>query len=380
MDREPLDLDVLALEAEALVVRLIGPDRLDMLVLTMLDYDVPPVFLWASHAPAVSAAADLVADAVRPQVSDLRGKDLDVLAHMRRALVFDRDPARGLLELATSPRYRVIPSSLLQPPVANSRVLTTAPSLRERIDKRGLLDLAGDLDPRPDVLFVGEWAVPYHQLLRRGFTAQINNVLIGRLLTLRRAGLAVRVAIDERRLHPRADHQRIEERDFWGGPPLTEAALDDPTRRLSEVRSHGWPEGAERLPWEIDEHVGVLTSLSGTTRTIVIEEVTHPSLQAESEFQLVRYVHAERDIGRHVFTHLDGAVRYYDRAAYEARRAARWPASESESPQGRRKVFRVDGDIDTAAWVEVVAQWFRGNRLILEALAELAEPAAADRV
>lgn len=36
-----------------------------------------------------------------------------------------------------------------------------------------------------------------------------------------------------------------------------------------------------------------------------------------------------------------------------------------------RKVFRLDGDIPTDEWAEIVPMWFRGNLLILEYLNEL---------
>ncbi|OGO53773.1 MAG: hypothetical protein A2Z32_10655 [Chloroflexi bacterium RBG_16_69_14] len=68
---------------------------------------------------------------------------------------------------------------------------------------------------------------------------------------------------------------------------------------------------------------------------------------------------------------MDGAVRYYRPDAYEARRAADWPHGEGQ-PDGRRKVFRINGSIDTAAWSNLTALWFRGNELVCEALATLA--------
>jgi hypothetical protein len=167
------------------------------------------------------------------------------------------------------------------------------------------------------VLLVGEWAMPYHQLLRRAFTSGVNDVLIAKVLRLWGSGLGVRVAIDERRLHARADHVRIEERDYWAGPPFTAARIDDPTVPSPDIRWHGWPAGSNLMPWEIDEHLSVRTSLDGVIRTIEIEEVTSPSLERESAYRLVRYIHVHRDITQHTFVHVDGSVRYYNRSVYE---------------------------------------------------------------
>jgi hypothetical protein len=197
----------------------------------------------------------------------------------------------------------------------------------------------------------------------------MNDVLIASLLRLAGQGQTVSLAIDERRMHPRSEHLRWEERDYWSGPPLTFERLDDPDRRAPEILQHGWPVGAKLLPWEIDEHVTVRTKLDGARRTIEIEEITRPSLLDQSEYQLVRYAHAERDITCHTFTHLDVAVRYYERGRYEARRDERWPTDESNEPVGHRKVFRVDGDLADDEWLDTVGLWFRGNRLIWEALA-----------
>ena len=112
---------------------------------------------------------------------------------------------------------------------------------------------------------------------------------------------------------------------------------------------------------------------------VEIEELTDPTLEGRCDFQLVRYLHAERDLERHLFTHMDGAVRFYERGSYEERLSLRWPSSELGAPAGRRKVFRADGDISTAQWSDLVALWFRGNHLVLEALATLTSGAAARR-
>ena len=219
---------------------------------------------------------------------------------------------------------------------------------------------------------------PINQFLRRNFGARVNDTLIGELLRAGAAGATVQVAIDERRLMARGDYRRYLERDYWNGPPMSEESLDDPNRRGVEILQHGWPAGKERLPWSVEEHLSIRTYLSDATRTIEIEEITYPTLLRESEFQLVRYLHAERDIERHRFTHMDGAVRFYDRGMYEARREVRWPTGPENGPEGRRKVFRLDGEISTTDWVEIVAQWLRGSELLLEALAELAAPTAVE--
>jgi hypothetical protein len=135
------------------------------------------------------------------------------------------------------------------------------------------------------------------------------------------------------------------------------------------VLVHAWPADKERLPWDNVEQAIIRTSLDGSVRTIEMEELIDPARNVNSVYQLVRYAHAQRDIERRTFIHLDGAVRYYNEEAYTARRAVPWPRSEAEQPVGRRKTFRIDGDMDTKVWADLVAYWFRGNELVLEALA-----------
>ena len=46
-----------------------------------------------------------------------------------------------------------------------------------------------------------------------------------------------------------------------------------------------------------------------------------------------------------------------------------------ESAGRYRKVFRLDGDIETDAWSDIAARWFRGNRLMTEFLNSLSAQA-----
>jgi hypothetical protein len=45
-----------------------------------------------------------------------------------------------------------------------------------------------------------------------------------------------------------------------------------------------------------------------------------------------------------------------------------------ESAGRYRKAFRLDGDIETDAWNNIAARWFRGNRLVKEYLDSLSAP------
>lgn len=367
-----IDGDRLGEDAAEVVRRLIGQQPLDELVQAMLDHEVPPVFLWRRDYPTLDEVKGRVESALRAHLDDATTDDRTLIGTAQR-LYFESDPARALLALGTGPGYFAVPESLVGLPDPSSRVFSRVPGLVDRLDNRGLLDISG-LDAQPDILFVDDWAIPYHQFLRRGFSSRPNDLLIAGLLRQSRDGLSVHLAIDERRIHRRGEHLRIEERDYWFGPPMVESRLDDPDQRAPEVLVHAWPADKERLPWDNVEMAIIRTSLDGVVRTIEIEELIDPALNVKCEYQLVRYAHAQRDIERNMFIHLDGAVRFYDPVAYQARRAVPWPRAEAEQPVGRRKTFRIDGDMDTKVWADLVACWFRGNELVLEALVGMSAP------
>ena len=125
-----------------------------------------------------------------------------------------------LLEAAPWNDYFSVPESMLLPPDPHSRVFEAEPHLLMRLDDNGLLDVGG-LDARAHGLFTGDFSLHYHQLLGRGFGSNIHYELTGTLLGLAsRNDLTGRLAIDERRLRYRNEHEEIEERDYWRGPPL----------------------------------------------------------------------------------------------------------------------------------------------------------------
>ena len=94
------------------------------------------------------------------------------------------------------------PSTLLQPPAHDSKVLSAIPSglLSDHLDDRGLLELADGIEPQPDrVLLIREWAVPLSPVPSEGTfgaSKSINDALIGELSRARAAGATVQVAID----------------------------------------------------------------------------------------------------------------------------------------------------------------------------------------
>jgi hypothetical protein len=201
----------------------------------------------------------------------------------------------------------------------------------------------------------------------------MNDPLMTKLLQVgARPGNSLRVAIDERRLTTPAAMVRTIEEDFWHGPRLTEGWLDD--RNAVGRTVHRYPDGEFKRELGYDA-VFAYWRMSDEGKVLQLEELTRPEAELGEELQMVgdlhglRYLHSIRDLEVGTFIHCDGAVRAYDEVSFEAREAEEMPAKTRATHY--RKVFRLDGDIPTNEWADIVVKWFRGNGLVGEYLAGL---------
>jgi hypothetical protein len=338
----------------------------DELLAAMLDYSTPPMMLGRDHPGCLGHAYErclvTVRDALESAGSDaalrLQG---DLPWHLEEG-----DLAVGLVEAATEARYFVTPGSVFDAVNDDARAYALHPSLRERLDGDGLLDLEG-LDARGQVLLYEGTGFSYHQFLRRHFTSHINYGLVEAVLRVGApAGNRVRVAIDERRAMPASDYSEFMEKDYWFGPPLSDAWLDDPHRVGTVVHADPGVARAPEYPrffayWRID---------GDGNKVVQMEELSEHASANHAGMRVVRYLHAIRDIKRGTFVHCDGAVRAYTPEAYEHRAAETMPTSTKATRY--RKLFRIDGVIGTSDWSDLVARWFRHNSLATEYLTGLA--------
>lgn len=356
----------------ARVRTILGP-LYDEMLQVMIDLATPPVFLFADDRARLVDVRERSAAILRAWAAD-HSDDAAALVNLLPRVMQGPDVAESLLETSPWADYFRLPASTFELPRVDAPVFAALPSLLELADDDGLLDVDG-VDARPHGLFIDDFSLHYHQLLRRGFGSNIHYDLIGSVLGLarRKEEVCARIAIDERRLRRRDEHREVEERDYWYGPQLDETKLDDLTALGETI--HGDPEcgrsilcpyWAASIRWKRDG--------AGPMKSVEVEEFMPRSDEA-SGLVLVRYLHAIRDVERRAFVHCDGAVKAYDRSAY--------PTVLEDFPRrGKglhyRKVFRLDGPLTANEWSHVTALWFRGNPLVLEYLAGLAnaEPAA----
>lgn len=208
--------------------------------------------------------------------------------------------------------------------------------------------------------------VPYHKLLRCPIGGNFNLDLMKKLLEVGRASNnTLRVAIDEFRLCHESEFQIIERKDHWFGPPLNQDFLDDPHNNRVTVHGDG-KQGKGIHPFS---HLAAQWTTEKRLRTVQLQEkIDFESRNEYCDYVLVRYLHAQYDLDLKYCIHCDGAVKAYSLEDYEQSADGSFPTCQTIY---YRKMFRVDGRIEIRDWVEIMAQWFRGNPLILEYCASL---------
>lgn len=118
----------------------------------LTSHEVPPLFMWRPIAAPLAEEAEALRSSLESAISSnaAQGRVKEVLAGIP---ALERDIAKAVLQMATSPGYFEIPDSLLGVPSKSSRVFSALPNLAERLDEPGLLHLAG-LRATPRAVFI----------------------------------------------------------------------------------------------------------------------------------------------------------------------------------------------------------------------------------
>ena len=259
-----------------------------------------------------------------------------------------------------------------------SAVLEEYPELAERFDKDGLLVLGGDLELADGGVLYRDHVLRYHQFFRSGYVAGQNNDFLWRFRRYRRESgeeNGFRIAIDHRRLTPKASYEAWVERSRWRGPGFGREKLDDPgvvgltiVKReepgLADLFGSGAPLERTEFFWKHDDGV----------KTLEIEEISERERLFDS-YYLNRYVHSEREVDEGRLRHFDGAVKVYAKDRYDLDRFSRTMPHEERS-QYKVKLFRIDGEVDPERWLDLIGYFFSGNEMVLEYF----DPEEYDRV
>ena len=361
-------------QIEQLVRRVCG-SLLDDLIFAMRDHLAQPGMLppsddTSARQPALALAYDQCAHRLKEHLTAM---PLDEVSELRDWLpwhlaeVEDRHLLVAILEVATLDGFYNFDPAVFSAADPLDRLYLNHPELAAHTDKDGLLRVA-NYDAQPQVLFHGGSAVPYHPFLRRHFDGNVNDALIQTLLAVASNGTAaLRLALNEQHFMAASAFSAYFERDHWWGPPLSHEVLDNPHH--VGVTVHGDPKSG--LMHEYPRLYVDWSMNKEGQKVVQIEELSDHPGSSRAGLRLVRYLHAIRDIEQGFFIHCDGAVRAYTSEQYETRTSKNYMTGR-ESATRYRKVFRIDGTIDTDAWSNIAARWFRGNLLMKEYLDGLA--------
>lgn len=87
------------------------------------------------------------------------------------------------------------------------------------------------------------------------------------------------------------------------------------------------------------------------------------------EFFPVKYIHAEYDTELKSFRHFDGAIHFYTYNEYTVRRDQDFNYNDKNNKHLKtlsQKLFKINGEIETKDWIELVSHYLSGNPLIFE--------------
>lgn len=349
-------------EASELLREILG-DAYNELIRVLLDLDEAPIFMFNSRHDRVKRVVADCHERVASELPSHQGAATKIHAQMSPA-VRSSDLAKDLLIWGTDWDYFAIHEGHFSATSPESPVWRAFPKLVAQLgQKDGLLPVEG-LSATPCGLLHEGHLVYFHQFFRRGFGSSILIDFTSKLLQVHQSRTAtLRMAVDEFRVCPEEEDAMRMELDHWYGTPISEEFLDDPHRIGETV--HGDPEQGNG-PWHNYSHLAVQWTVDGPLKTVQMQErVSARALGSNCGYYLVRYLHAIRDIRLKQFVHCDGAVKAYSQEDYLAEEGKPFPSCATKH---YRKVFRLDGLIETKLWSEIAAFWFRGNPLILEYL------------
>jgi hypothetical protein len=185
-------------------------------------------------------------------------------------------------------------------------------------------------------------------------------------------GIEKYIALDEDRVRIDVDGMGYFEADTWYGAPF-----DEDIRNIKCGTSKLTP------PLDLDSRyvsflfadvhcMDVKWSESRNIKSLQALEMKSEGVRIEVDGQVyfpARYLHAEFDIEANCFRHFDGAIQLFTEDEYFRRRDADFnmTAKDASHIKARsRKVFKINGALQTADWVEFCCHFYAANPLIQE--------------
>lgn len=185
-------------------------------------------------------------------------------------------------------------------------------------------------------------------------------------------GVKKYIAIDEDRVRINVDGTGYFEADTWFGAPFDEdirkirpgtvklrPPLDLEPSYVEFLFANAY---CLDIKWSETDGIKTFQSLEMKTDRVQIE------LEGQKYFP-ARYMHAEYDMAANCFRHFDGAIQLYSEDEYLQRRDSDFnmTAKSAEHIKARsKKVFKFNGPLTTAIWVEFCCHFYTANPLTFE--------------
>ena len=249
-----------------------------------------------------------------------------------------------------------------------------------KVERDGLLsfnEIGNRFPPSPqsEGCFAGpQFILLAHPCYRRGMHT-LNNWaprFIDIFWTLNGPGIEKYIALDADRVRIDVDSGTYFEADTWYAAPFDE-----------DIRNIKSAIGKLRPPldlesWYISSYfsdaycLDVKWSEADGIKTFQALEVKTERVKIEVDGQHyfpARYLHAEFDIGANCFRHFDGAIQLFTEEEYLQRRDSDFNMTLKSSAHVKArsyKVFKINGPLNTKAWVELCCHFFAANPLTFE--------------
>lgn len=264
--------------------------------------------------------------------------------------------------------------------VAKARGIARALLGSVTAERDGLLpfnEIADRFPPHPhcEGCFLGpEFILMAHPSFRRGMHP-LNNWaprFVDLFWRFDSPGIEKFIAIDEDRVRIDVDGWGYFEADSWYGAPFNDdirnikpgisklrPPLDIESRHTSFLFSNAY---CLDIKWSESDGIKSFQALEMKTEEIRIEVDKQLYFPA-------RYLHAEFDLSTNCFRHFDGAIQLFTEDEYLQRRDADFNMTAKSSAHIKArssKVFKINGPLKTADWVELCCHFYTANPLTFE--------------
>jgi hypothetical protein len=247
------------------------------------------------------------------------------------------------------------------------------------VDKEGLFhlsELRSKYKIRMGFIHPNDFIVMPHPYFRRNFNSYANFApnFIGIFLSDTSNNIEQSIALDRDRVRIDINGGIYMERDQWFGANFDKQIssipdgiikLRSPTD-INKYQSESLFKSVYSLDikWKEKDNIKTFQSEEFKTEDITI-------LHKGKTVYPVRYVHAEFDLEKNKFRHLDGAIHYYTPDEYYSRLDSDFNYNSKNNNQIKtqsEKLFKLNGIFDVDIWAKYISHFMTGNPLVFEYL------------